>query len=113
VTSIAPDAMDKLLAYPERMRRNLDRMGGLVHSQRVLLALTQAGLSREDSYALVQRHAMKVWESDGQQSLLELLMQDPKVTERIPPAELEKLFDLDHHLREVDTIFARVFGSDA
>ena len=105
--------IDKLLVYPERMRRNLDRMGGLVHSQRVLLALTQAGLSREDSYALVQRHAMKVWESDGQQSLLELLMQDPKVTERIPPAELEKLFDLAHHLREVDTIFARVFGSDA
>ena len=105
--------VDKLLIYPERMRKNLDRMGGLVHSQRVLLALTQAGLSREDSYALVQRHAMKVWESDGQASLLELLKDDPKVTERIAPAELEKLFDLDHHLRAVDTIFARVFGPSA
>ena len=105
--------IDKLLIYPERMRRNLDRMGGLVHSQRVLLTLTQAGLSREESYALVQRHAMKVWESDGEQSLLELLKQDPAVTDRIAPAELEKLFDLDHHLRSVDTIFERVFGPDA
>jgi adenylosuccinate lyase len=105
--------MDRLLIYPERMRKNLDRMGGLVHSQRVLLALTQAGLSREDSYALVQRHAMTVWESDGKQSLLDLLKNDPEVTEHIAPAELEKLFDLDYHLREVDTIFARVFGSGA
>src|SRR5215213_6412275 len=105
--------VDKLLVYPERMRRNLDRMGGLVHSQRVLLALTQAGLSREESYALVQRHAMNVWESDGKESLLELLKHDREVTDRIAPAELEKLFDLDHHLREVDTIFDRVFGSQA
>ncbi len=103
--------IDKLLIYPERMRKNLDRMGGLVHSQRVMLALTQAGLSREDAYALVQRHAMKVWESDGEASLLELLRDDREVTDRIPSSELEKLFDLDHHLREVDTIFARVFGS--
>jgi adenylosuccinate lyase len=103
----------KLLIYPERMRKNLESMGGLVHSQRVLLALTQAGLSREDAYALVQRHAMKVWESDGEQSLLELLKGDPAVTDRLPPAELEKLFDLGHHLREVDTIFARVFGPGA
>ena len=102
--------VDKLLIYPERMRKNLDRMGGLVHSQRVLLALTQAGLSREDAYALVQRHAMKVWESDGRASLLDLLKADPAVTDRLPPADLETLFDLDHHLREVDTIFARVFG---
>jgi len=102
--------IDKLLIYPERMRKNLDRMGGLVHSQRVLLALTQAGLSREDSYAAVQRNAMKVWESDGQLSLLELLQNDPAVTERVAPAELEKLFDLDHHLRAVDRIFERVFG---
>jgi adenylosuccinate lyase len=105
--------VDKLLIYPERMRKNLDRMGGLVHSQRVLLALTQAGLSREDSYALVQRHAMSVWESDGKQSLLELLKADPEVTGRIPAPELEMLFDLDYHLRKVDTIFARVFGSVA
>ena len=105
--------IDKLLVYPERMGRNLERMGGLVHSQRVLLALTQAGLSREDSYALVQRHAMKVWESDGRLSLLELLKKDSEVTGRIPPAELETLFDLEHHLREVDRIFERVFGAGA
>jgi adenylosuccinate lyase len=105
--------VDKLLIYPERMRKNLNRMGGLVHSQRVLLALTQAGLSREDSYAAVQRNAMKVWESDGELSLLELLTNDPAVAERISPDELEKLFNLDHHLRGVDTIFARVFGATA
>ena len=72
--------IDKLLVYPERMQKNLDRMGGLVHSQRVLLALTQAGVSREDAYRLVQRNAMKVWESDGALSLLELLKADPEVT---------------------------------
>jgi adenylosuccinate lyase len=105
--------IDKLLVYPERMRRNIYRMGGLIHSQRVLLALTQAGLSREDSYALVQRHAMQVWESDGKLSLLELLKQDPAVTGRIPPAELEQLFDLDYHLRQVDRIFERVFRPQA
>jgi len=103
--------IDKLLVYPERMRRNLDRMGGLIHSQRVLLALTQAGMSREDSYALVQRHAMKVWESDGELSLLELLKQDPAVTDRIPPGDLDQLFDLDYHLRHVDRIFERVFAN--
>jgi adenylosuccinate lyase len=102
--------IDKLLVYPERMLKNLDRMGGLVHSQRVLLALTQAGLSREESYALVQRNAMKVWESDGQLSLLELLRKDPEVTSRLSQEQLEALFDLDYHLRRVDEIFARVFG---
>jgi adenylosuccinate lyase len=102
--------IDKLLVYPERMQKNLDRMGGLIHSQRVLLALTQAGLSREDSYALVQRNAMKVWESDGALSLLDLLKADPEVTDRIPATELEALFDLDYHLKHVDTIFKRVFG---
>jgi adenylosuccinate lyase len=105
--------IDKLLVYPERMKKNLDRMGGLVHSQRVLLALTQAGLSREESYALVQRNAMKVWESDGQLSLLQLLKDDPEVAGRLSPAELDELFDLDHHLKHVDTIFARVFGASA
>jgi len=79
----------------------------------VLLALTQAGLSREDSYALVQRNAMKVWESDGQLSLLQLLKDDPEVTERLGAEELQALFDLGHHLRHVDTIFARVFGRGA
>ncbi len=102
--------IDKLLIYPERMEKNLNKMGGLVHSQRVLLALTQAGVSREDSYRLVQRNAMKVWESDGQLSLLELLKADPEVTAALPPAEIEEKFDLDYHLKHVDTIFARVFG---
>ena len=102
--------IEKLVVYPEAMQANLDRLGGLVHSQRVLLALTQKGMSREDAYAVVQRHAMKVWESDGKLSLLELLKQDPAVTDRIAPTELEKLFDLEYHLREVDTIFDRVFG---
>lgn len=85
-------------------------MGGLVHSQRVLLALTQAGASREDSYALVQRNAMKVWESDGELSLLELLKADADVTARLSAEQLNALFDLDYHMKHVDTIFARVFG---
>jgi adenylosuccinate lyase len=102
--------IDKLLVYPERMQKNLDRMGGLVHSQRVLLALTQAGLSREDSYALVQRNAMKVWDSDGDLSLLDLLKADPDVTARLNEGQLEELFDLGYHLKRVDTIFERVFG---
>jgi adenylosuccinate lyase len=102
--------VDKLLVYPERMQKNLDRMGGLVHSQRVLLALTQAGLSREDSYALVQRNAMKVWESDGQLSLLELLKADPEVTQRLSADQLEQLFNLDYHLKHVDAVFDRVFA---
>ena len=105
--------VDKLLVYPERMQKNLDRMGGLVHSQRVLLALTQAGLSREDSYALVQRNAMKVWESDGELSLLDLLKADPEVSRRLSDDELNALFNLDYHLKHVDTIFGRVFGADA
>ncbi len=104
--------IDKLLVYPERMLKNLNRMGGLIHSQRVLLALTQAGLSREDSYSLVQRNAMKVWDSDGELSLLELLKKDPQVTSRLPADQLEELFDLDYHLKRVDTIFERVFGKE-
>jgi adenylosuccinate lyase len=103
--------IDKLVVYPERMQKNLDRMGGLVHSQRVLLALTHAGLSREDSYALVQRNAMKVWESDGQLSLLQLLKDDPQVAEKMSVQDLERLFNLDHHLARVDVIFDRVFGT--
>jgi len=101
--------VDKLLVYPERMQKNLDRMGGLVHSQRVLLALTQAGASREESYVLVQRNAMKVWESDGQLSLLDLLKADADVTAKLSADDLTALFDLDYHLKHVDTIFARVF----
>ena len=102
--------VDKLVVYPERMQKNLDRMGGLVHSQRVLLALTQAGLSREESYALVQRNAMKVWDSDGQLSLLELLKGDAEVAQRLSPDQLNELFDLGYHYKHVDTIFDRVFG---
>src|SRR3954463_5062855 len=102
--------IDKLLVYPERMRKNLDLMGGLVHSQRVLLALPQAGAGREEAYRLVQRNAMKVWESDGALSLLELLTADPEVTALLPPEKLEELFDLGYHLKHVDTIFDRVFG---
>ena len=103
--------VEKLVVYPERMAKNLHKMGGLVHSQRVLLALTQAGVSREDSYRLVQRNAMKVWESDGALSLLDLLKADPEVTAALSPEELEARFDLDYHLKHVDTIFARVFGA--
>jgi len=103
--------VDKLIVYPVRMQKNLDRMGGLVHSQRVLLALTQAGLSREESYALVQRNAMKVWESDGELSLLELLKADQEVGERLSSTQLDELFDLDYHLKHVDTVFDRVLGT--
>ncbi|MFK7842884.1 MAG: adenylosuccinate lyase [Sphingorhabdus sp.] len=102
--------IEKLLIYPERMQKNLDRMGGLVHSQRVLLALTQAGISREDSYRIVQRNAMKVWESDGEIALLDLLKADPDVSAKLSDEELEERFNLDYHFKHVDTIFARVFG---
>jgi len=105
--------IDKLVVYPGRMQKNLDRMGGLVHSQRVLLALTQAGVSREDAYRLVQRNAMKVWESDGALSLAELLKADPDVTAALSPEEIDARFDLDYHLKHVDTIFERVFGESA
>ncbi|MCF8706590.1 adenylosuccinate lyase [Rhizorhapis sp. SPR117] len=103
--------IDKLLVYPARMQKNLDRMGGLVHSQRVLLALTQAGVSREDSYRLVQRNAMKVWDSDGALSLMELLKADPEVSGVLSAQEIEDKFNLDYHFKHVDTIFDRVFGS--
>ena len=104
--------VEKLLVYPERMQANMDRMGGLVHSQRVLLALTQAGVSREDAYRLVQRNAMKVWESDGRMQLLDLLKQDEEVTAALSTEQLEEKFDLDYHFKHVDTIFARVFDAD-
>lgn len=100
--------IDKLLVYPENMQRNLDRLGGLVHSQRVLLALTQKGMSREDSYAAVQRNAMPVWRGEG--NFLDLLKKDKDVSALLTPAELESLFDLGYHTKHVDTIFRRVFG---
>jgi adenylosuccinate lyase len=102
--------VEKLLIYPARMEKNMNRMGGLIHSQRVLLALTQAGLTRDESYRLVQRNAMKVWESDGALSLLDLLKADPDVTAALSPEQLEEKFDLGYHFKHVDTIFARVFG---
>lgn len=102
--------VEKLLVYPERMQSNMDAMGGLIHSQRVLLALTQAGVSREDAYRLVQRNAMKVWESSGKVMLLDLLKEDQEVTAALSHAELEEKFDLEYHFKHVETIFARVFG---
>ncbi|MBI1198856.1 MAG: adenylosuccinate lyase [Phenylobacterium sp.] len=101
--------VERLVVYPENMAKNLDRLGGLVHSQRVLLGLTQKGLSREASYAAVQRNAMKVWRGEG--AFLDFLKADPEIT--LSDAELEALFDLDYHFKNVDRIFARVFGEDA
>jgi len=101
--------VDKLIVYPENMRKNLDRLGGLIHSQRVLLALTQKGVSREDAYGLVQRNAMPVWRGEG--DFLGLLKADPDVRRALSVSELEALFDLGYHLKQVDVIFARVFGS--
>jgi adenylosuccinate lyase len=100
--------IDKLVVYPENMRKNLDRLGGLIHSQRVLIALTQKGVSREDAYAIVQRHAMAVWQGKG--DFRALLAADPEVAKALKPDELAALFDLDYHLKHVDAIFARVFG---
>jgi adenylosuccinate lyase len=100
--------VEKLVVYPENMRKNLDRLGGLVHSQRVLLALTQKGVSREDSYAWVQRNAMPVWR--GQGDFMSLLKADMDVASALTAAELEALFDEGYHTKHVDTIFKRVFG---
>ncbi|CAJ0891372.1 adenylosuccinate lyase [freshwater sediment metagenome] len=100
--------IENLLVYPENMKKNLDRLGGLVHSQRVLLALTQKGVSREDAYAMVQRNAMPVWRGEGE--FRTLLGADPDVSARLSPAELDELFDLSYHFKHVDTIFRRVFG---
>jgi adenylosuccinate lyase len=101
------NVVENLLVYPERMQANLDKLGGLVHSQRVLLALTQAGVSREDAYRLVQRNAMPVWRGEGQ--FLDLLKVDEDVI--LSDDELEALFDLGYHFKHVDTIFARIFGA--
>jgi len=100
--------IDKLVVYPENMQKNLNRLGGLIHSQRIMLALTQKGLSREDSYAAVQRNAMPVWRGEG--NFLDLLMADKEVAAVMKPVELEALFDLGYHTKHVDTIFNRVFG---
>jgi adenylosuccinate lyase len=100
------NVVERLVVYPENMQKNLDRLGGLVHSQRVLLALTQKGLSREASYAAVQRNAMKVWRGEG--NFLDFLDADPEVT--LSRDELSELFDLGYHFKNVDRVFARVFG---
>jgi adenylosuccinate lyase len=101
--------IDKLVVYPEAMRKNLDRLGGLVHSQRVLLALTEKGVARDDAYAIVQRNAMPVWRGKGE--FLDLLKADKDVARVLSARELEALFDLGYHLKHVDTIFKRVFGN--
>jgi adenylosuccinate lyase len=100
--------IDKLVVYPDTMRKNLDRLGGLVHSQRVLLALTQKGVAREDAYRLVQRNAMKVWQGGG--DFLTLLKADKELRKHLSDKELAANFDLDFHFSQVDTIFRRVFG---
>ena len=100
--------VDKLVIYPERMAANMNKFSGLVFSQRVLLALTQEGVSREDSYKFVQRNAMKVWEQ-GKDFLTELLADD-EVTSKIKPDALKALFDVGYHTKHVDTVFKRVFG---
>ncbi len=98
--------IERLVVYPENMAKNLDRLGGLVHSQRVLLALTQKGSSREGGYAAVQRNAMRVWRGEG--NFLDFLKADPDIT--LSDAELEDLFDLGYHTKNVDVVFKRVFG---
>lgn len=100
--------VEKLIVYPDRMLANLNRMGGLAYSQHVLLALTQAGLSREAAYSLVQSNAMEVWRNGG--SFLDRLKADPEVADRVPAADLEAAFDPDRQLAHVDTLFERVFG---
>ncbi|MBV1706469.1 MAG: adenylosuccinate lyase [Hyphomicrobiales bacterium] len=102
------NVIEKLVVYPENMARNLNRLGGLIHSQRVLLALTQKGVSREEAYRLVQRNAMPVWRGEG--DFLTLLKADAQVSAALSPGELDELFDLGYHLKHVDTIFARVFA---
>jgi adenylosuccinate lyase len=100
--------IERLVIYPENMAKNLERLGGLVHSQRVMLALTQEGMSREDAYAAVQSNAMKVWRGEGR--FIDLLKADPAVSAHLGGAALESLFDLDYHTKHVDTVFDRVFG---
>ena len=103
--------LDRLIVYPESMRRNLDRLGGLIHSQRVMLALTRAGMQREAAYTLVQHHAMATWREGG--SFQERLAGDPDVTRHLTPTAIAAEFDLAYHLKHVATIFARVFAPPA
>ena len=103
--------IDKLVVYPDKMKKNLERLGGLIHSQRVMIALTQKGVAREDAYAIVQRNAMRVWRGKG--DFLSLLAADKDVRKHLSAAELEQNFDLGYHFKHVDTIFERVFGKAA
>jgi adenylosuccinate lyase len=103
--------IDKLVVYPGNMQKNLERLGGLIHSQRVMIALTQKGVAREDAYAMVQRNAMRVWRGEG--DFLSLLAADKDVRKHLSAAELEENFDLGYHFKHVDTIFERVFGKAA
>jgi len=103
--------IDKLVVYPGNMQKNLERLGGLIHSQRVMIALTQKGVAREDAYAIVQRNAMRVWRGKG--DFLSLLAADKDVRKHLSAAELEQNFDLGYHFKHVDTIFERVFGKAA
>jgi adenylosuccinate lyase len=103
--------IDKLVVYPANMQKNLERLGGLIHSQRVLIALTQKGVAREDAYAIVQRNAMRVWQGEG--DFLSLLAADKDVRKHLSEAELKQNFDLGYHFKHVDTIFERVFGKTA
>ncbi|WP_448189504.1 adenylosuccinate lyase [Azospirillum sp. sgz301742] len=105
----ATGMMEKLVVYPERMKKNLEDLGGLVFSQRVLLALTQAGMSREDAYLAVQRNAMKVWAEGG--NLLDNLLADAEVTKHIAREDLAPMFNMAYHTKHVDTVFKRVFGA--
>jgi adenylosuccinate lyase len=101
--------MERLVIYPENMLKNLDRLGGLVHSQRVLLALTQKGMAREAAYTAVQRNAMKVWRGEGK--FIDLLNSDPDIRPHLGESEINHLFDLGYHFKNVDFVFERVFGT--
>lgn len=102
--------IDKLLVYPETMKDNLEKMGGLVFSQKTLLALTQAGISREDSYRIVQRNAMKVWESRGKQNLLDFLKADEDVSAKLKPEDLDKIFTYDDYIKNIEPVMSRLFS---
>jgi adenylosuccinate lyase len=101
--------VDKLVVYPANMKKNLERLGGLVHSQRVMIALTQKGVAREDAYRLVQRNAMRAWQGEGE--FLAFLKADRDLRQRLSEIELAQMFDMEHHFKHVDTIFQRVFGT--
>ena len=102
------NVVDKLVIYPENLQKAMDQLGGLIFSQRVLLALTQSGMSREDAYKAVQRNAMKVWANEG--SFLDLLKADEAVAAHLSDPELDAIFDLTYHTKNVGVIFRRVFG---